>query len=120
MKSTIHCATTVSIGRKDRKTNTEIKKPYAIFQNNKFIKDVDRVEQHRSYCSVLKKTVKWSKNLVLFLLNCALQRIFCVQDAKYKVKYKTFLHEVGRSCILEVQNRSESSSEDLQFPEKGA
>ena len=37
-----------------------------------------------------------------------------------KVKYKNFLRKVGRSWISEVQNRSESSSDDLQLPEKGA
>ena len=38
---------------------------------------------------------------------CALQCFFCVQGTKYKqkVKYKNFLHEVGRSWISEVQNR---------------
>jgi hypothetical protein len=59
--------------------------------------------------------------LVLYLLNRALfNAFFCVQDTKYKhkVKYKNFLHEVGRSWISEVQNQSESSSGDLQFPEK--
>jgi len=30
MVSTIHDATTVNKGRKDRKTNMEIKKPYAV------------------------------------------------------------------------------------------
>ena len=35
-----------------------------------------------------------------------------------KVKYKNFLHEVGRSWISEVQGRSESNSDDLQLPEK--
>ena len=100
--STIHDATTVNKGRKDR--NMEIKKPYAVFQYNKFIKDVDRADQHLSYYSVLKKTVKWSKKVVLCLLNCALQCIFCVQDPNYKVKYKNFLHEEGRFCISEVQN----------------
>ena len=35
-----------------------------------------------------------------------------------KVKYKNFLHEVGRPWISEIQNQSESSSNDLQFPEK--
>ena len=35
-----------------------------------------------------------------------------------RVKYKNFLHEVGRSWISEVQNQSESSSDDLQLPEK--
>ena len=33
-----------------------------------------------------------------------------------KVKYKNFLYEVGRSWISEAQNRSESSSDDLQLP----
>jgi len=32
MISTIHDATVVNTGRKDRKTNMEIKKPYAVFQ----------------------------------------------------------------------------------------
>ena len=51
---------------------------------------------------------------------CSLQRILCVQDTKYKkkVKYKNFLHEVGRSWISEVQDQSESNSDDLQLPEK--
>jgi hypothetical protein len=47
--------------------------------------------------------------------------IFCVLDTKYtikKVSYKNFPHEVGRSWISVVQNQSESSSDDLQLPEK--
>jgi len=35
-----------------------------------------------------------------------------------KVKYKNFLQKVGRSWISEVQNCSESNSDDLQLPEK--
>ena len=35
-----------------------------------------------------------------------------------KVKYKNFLLEAGRSWITEVQNRSESNSDDFQLPEK--
>jgi hypothetical protein len=57
----IHDATTVNKGRKDRKTNMEIKKPYAVVLHNKFINDVDRADQHLSYYSVLKKTGKCSK-----------------------------------------------------------
>jgi len=44
MISMIHDATTVITGRKDRKTNMEIKKPYAVDQYNKFIKDIDRAD----------------------------------------------------------------------------
>jgi hypothetical protein len=118
----IHDATTVNKGRKDRKTNMEIKKPYAIVQYNKFIKDIDRAYRYLSYNSVLNKTVKWSKKVVLYLLNCVLFNAFFVYRTlnTKRVKYKNFLHEVGRSCISEVQNRSESNSEDLHLPEKGA
>jgi hypothetical protein len=38
MICTIHDATIVNKGRKDRKTNMEIKKPYAVGQYSKFIK----------------------------------------------------------------------------------
>jgi hypothetical protein len=122
MRRTIHDATTVNKGRKDRKTNMEIKKPYATVQYNKCINDIDRADQHLSYYSVLKKTVKWSKKVVLYLLNYVLFKAFFVYRMlnTNKVEYKNFLHGVGRSCILEVQNRSESSSDNLQLPEKGA
>jgi len=39
-KSTIHDATIVNRGREDRKTDMEIRKPYAVFQYNKFIKSI--------------------------------------------------------------------------------
>ena len=121
MISTIHDATTVNKGRKDRKTNMEIKKPYAVGQYNKFIKGVDRANQYPSYYSVVKKTVKGSKKgSTISAKLCALQQILCVQDTKHKVKYKNFLHEVGRSWISEVQNRSQSSSDNLELPQKGA
>jgi nucleoside diphosphate kinase len=71
-KTCANDATIVNKGRKDRKTNMEIKKPYAVCQYNKFIKGVDRAEQYLSFYSVLRKTVKCSKKVVLYLLNCAL------------------------------------------------
>jgi len=45
---------------------------------------------------------------------------FCVQtlNTNRKVKNKNFLNEVGKSWKSEVHNRSESSSDDLQLPEK--
>jgi len=99
----------------------EIKKPYAVVQYNKFIKSVDRADQFLSYYSVLRKTIKWwKKKVVLYLLTVCSATLFYMQDTKYKQsKYKKFLHEVGRSWISEVQDRSESSSDDLQLSEKG-
>jgi len=119
--STIHDATVVSTGQKDRKTNMEIKKPYAVVQYNKFMKGVDRADQYLSYYTVLRKTAKWSNNVVLYLLNCTLFKALCVYrtlKTNKKVKYKNFLHEVGWSWISEGQDRSESDSNDLQRPEK--
>jgi len=57
-----------------------------------------------------------------YLLNCMLFNAFFVYRTvnTNNIKYRKFLHEVGRSWISEVQNRSESSSDDLQLPEKGA
>jgi hypothetical protein len=72
MIRTIHYATVVSTGRKDRKINMEIKKPYGVVQYNKFMKGVDSAGQYVSYYSVLRKSLKCSKNVVLYLLNCAL------------------------------------------------
>jgi hypothetical protein len=42
-------------------------------------------------------------------------RFYCTNK---KVKYKNFLHELGRSWISEVQDHSESNSDELQLPEK--
>jgi hypothetical protein len=105
MISTIHDATIVNTGRKDRKTKMEIKKPYAIVQYNKFMKGVDRADQYLSYYSGLRKSVKLSKKVVLYLLNCAFFNAFCVYRTltNKKVRYKNFLHEVARSWISEVQ-----------------
>ena len=76
MISTIHDSEHVHTGKKDRKTNEEISKPNRVVQYNKYMKGVDRADQYFSYYSVVRKTMKWSKNVVLFLLNCALFNSF--------------------------------------------
>ena len=53
MIRTIHDATIVNKGRKYRKTNMEIKKPYAVVQYNKFIRGVDSADKYISYYLVL-------------------------------------------------------------------
>jgi hypothetical protein len=80
-----------------------------------------RADQYLSFYSLLRKTVKCSKKVVLYLLNCVLFNTFFVYrtlNTNKNIKYKNFLHEVGRSWISEVQNRSESNSDDLQLPQK--
>ena len=76
MVSMIHDATNVNKGRKDRKTNMEIKKPYAVGQYNKLIKGVDRTDQYQlllgseENCKMVKKGGTIPAKL------CAFQRIF--------------------------------------------
>ena len=60
MVSTIHDTSIAYKEREDRKTNKEIKKPYAVVQYNKFIKGIDRADQYLSCNSVLNK-LEWSK-----------------------------------------------------------
>jgi hypothetical protein len=55
----IHEATIVNTGRKDKKTNMEIKKRYSVVQYNKFMKGIERADQYLSCYSVLRKTVNW-------------------------------------------------------------
>jgi hypothetical protein len=106
MINTILDVTTVNKGRKDRNTNMEIKKPYAVVQYNKFIKGIDRADQYLIYYSVLKKTVKCSKKVVLYLQNCVLFNAFFVYRMlnTNKVKYKNFLRELRRFWKSEVHN----------------
>jgi len=89
MISTIHDVTIVNTGQKDRKTNMEIKKPYAVVQYSKFMSGIDRADQYLSYYSVLRKNCKMvKKGGAVSAILCTLQRIFCVQDTKYKQKSK--------------------------------
>jgi hypothetical protein len=78
MASMIHEATIVNTGWKDRKTNMEIKKPYAIVQCNQFVKGIDRVDQYLGFYSVLRSAIKLSIKVVLYLLNYAFFNAFFV------------------------------------------
>jgi hypothetical protein len=102
MRSMIHDSTIVNTGRKDKTTNLEIKKPYTVVQYNKFMKGVDRADQYLSCYSVLRKTVKGSKKVVLYLLNFVLRNAFFVYrtpNTNKKVNYMNFLQKVGKACI---------------------
>jgi hypothetical protein len=104
MISTIHDATIVNRRRKEGKINMEIRKPYAVVQYNKFIKGVDMADQHLSYYSVLKENCKMVKRrVVLYLLNCALQHVCCVQDTKYKQSKVQEFPAEGRK-VLDIRS----------------
>jgi hypothetical protein len=100
MIRTTHDATIVNKGRKDRKTNMEIKKPYAVVQYNKFIKGVDSADQYLSYYSVLQKTKMVKKGGTI---PAKFQHIFCVQDTKYKQSKVQELSARGRK-VLDIRS----------------
>jgi hypothetical protein len=105
MISTIHDSKYANTGETDRKTSEEINKPNCIVQYNKYFKGADRAGQYLSCCSIVRKTVKWSKKVVLFLLNCALFSSFLIYKTLNKglkvQKYKKVLHEAARIWITE-------------------
>jgi hypothetical protein len=81
--STIPDASIVNTGKKDRRTDLEIKKPYAVFKYNTFMKGIDRADKYLSYYSVLRKTVKWPN---VFAKWCTLQCIFVYKTLNTKKK----------------------------------
>jgi hypothetical protein len=83
--SMIHVATIINTVKKDRKTDLEIKKPYAVFQYSKYMKGVDTADQYFSYYSVLRKTLKQSNVSAELLLS---SMHVCVQNTKNKPKSK--------------------------------
>jgi hypothetical protein len=115
MISTIHDSKQINTEKTDRKTSEEINKPNCIVQYNKYLNGVDCADQYLSYYSIVRKTVKWSKKVVLFLLSCALFNSFLIYKTLNKglqeQKYKKFLHEVARNWIMERGDMADSNSD---------
>jgi hypothetical protein len=70
------------------------------------MKGIGRADQYFSYYSTLRKTVKWSKNLLLYLPNCALFNAFFV--------YRTLTQTKNKVQELPVQGRKVV---DIKSPE---
>jgi hypothetical protein len=68
------------------------------FLNIMIMKGVDRANQYLAYYSLLTKTVKWTKKVALWLINCALFNSFLVYRSLHprsKLKYKKCLVQVA-------------------------
>ena len=77
-------------------------KPRCILQYNKRMKGVDRADQFLANSSILRKTLKWSKKLAFFLINCTLfnaYKTYCSYLPKDKTRYNKFLLKVAREWI---------------------
>ncbi|MGL5707887.1 MAG: transposase [Aeromonas sp.] len=113
MISSIHNADLIDTGKKDRKTGNTIFKPKCIMDYNQFMKGVDRADQFLSYYPIYdRKTIKWTKKVALYLINCALFNSFRVyehlnKNEIKKIKFNDFLLEVANKWI---------TSEDVEVP----
>lgn len=112
--SSIHSAEMKESNNVDRVKRQKIIKPNALIDYNKYMKGVDRADQYLSYYSILRKTVKWTKRLAMYIINCAFFNSNVVYNSTktQKIRYKTFLHDIARQWVTDEV--PESSSEEPQ------
>jgi hypothetical protein len=68
------------------------------------MKGVDRADQYLAYYSLLRKTVKQTKKVALWLINCARFNSFLVYknlNPGSKLKYKKFLVQVAKAWAID-------------------
>jgi hypothetical protein len=111
MISTIHNSSTVDVpvGKGGVK-----KKPITISEDNMFMKGVDRADQYLAYYSLLRKTVKCTKKVVLWLINCALFNSFVIYkklNPTTKLRYKEFLLRVAKAWATQIRWRQQKQSQ---------
>lgn len=102
MISTIHDASMKSSENRKKNYIDNTIKPTCILQYNKYMKGVDRVDQYLANSSILRKTLKWSKKLAFFLINCTLfnaYKMYCTYLPENKTRYKKFPLEEAREWI---------------------
>jgi len=69
------------------------------------MKSIDRADQYLSYYSVLRKTVKWSKKVVRYLLNCAFFNAFFVyRTLNTKIKSKVQELPAPSRKVLDIRS----------------
>ena len=71
---TSHDASMADSGK--QKSGNAVMKPTCILHYNRYMSGVDHLDQISSYYSCARKTVKWSKKLVLHLLHLAVMNGF--------------------------------------------
>lgn len=102
MISTIHKFEMVDCIGKYKTT----RKPKCIVDYNLNMNGVDLTDRYLSYYSILRKTIKWPKKVVLYLVNCGLLNAFKIYNFcnDKKMKYKEFLLVVVQIWMSEEEN----------------
>lgn len=84
---------------------------------------IDPAGQFLLCCSVLRKTMKWTKEVVPSLTNCGLFssfRVYNILNPQAKMKYKQFLLSVVRDWVTDGNNEgSPEPDTHLSSPSPG-
>ena len=109
--SNIHSAKMLVSNNIDWRTRQNIIQPEMVIEYNKYMKGVDRADQHLSNYPILKKTKKWTKRAAIYLLNCALFNSFRVYKTlnKNKIGYKKYLLLVAKKWISDETTQSDTA-----------
>jgi hypothetical protein len=99
MITTIHDASMSNARKINNITGLVVKKPNCIVKYNDCMKGVDRADMYLAYYTILRKTMKWSKKVVLWLINCALFnsfRVYKTLNKDSKIRFKQFLLGISK------------------------
>jgi hypothetical protein len=79
-----------------------------------FMEGVDRGDQYLACYSLLGKTIKWTKKVAVWLINCAVFNSFLVYknlNPGSKLKYKEFLVQVAKAWATDVMHTTQTQSD---------
>jgi hypothetical protein len=102
MISTIHNADIVETGKINKKTEQQVRKPECIMKYNQQMKGVDLADQYLSYYSFLRKSIKWTKKVFMFLLHCTLFNSFILYrklNPHTNITFSKFLQTLAEEWI---------------------
>jgi hypothetical protein len=105
-----------------QRRHRQVKKPVHISDYNMFMNEVDRADQYLSCYSLLRKTVKWAKKVVLWLVNYAFYNSFCMHkilNLAKQLKYKIFLLQVAKAWAEDKMEAAESQSDSVRLNATG-
>ncbi|XP_012277177.1 piggyBac transposable element-derived protein 4 [Orussus abietinus] len=102
MISTIHNADVVETGKINQKTGQQVRKPECIMKYNQHMKGVHQADQYLSYYSFLRKSIKWTKKVFMFLLHCTFFNSFILYrklNPHTNITFSKFLQTLAEEWI---------------------
>ena len=94
MITTKYPNTTMTVNERPKGQREKVKKviPKCVHKYNQYMGGVDRLDQNVQYYAFTRKSTKWTRNFVLYLIGIAVFNAFVIYRAKNpRGKYKTLL-----------------------------